>query len=53
MVERIKGYTYKINNISPATYSRVPKLVLYQCLDIELLPYGRIGKTSNLNVHEF
>ena len=27
--------------------------VLYQCLDIVLLPYGRIEKISNLNIHEF
>ena len=50
---KIKGCTYKITNISPATYSIVPKLVLYQYLDIQLLPYGRIGKISNLNIHEF
>ena len=44
---KIKGCTYKITNISPATYSRVPKLVLYQYLDIEPLPNGRIGKITD------
>ena len=52
-VVKTKGYTYKITNISAADYSRVPKLVLYQCLDIVLLPLDRIGKIPNLNIHEF
>ena len=40
-------------NISLANDSRVPNLALYQCLDTVLLPYGRIGKISNLNIHDF
>ena len=50
---KIQGCTCKNTNIPYASCSRVPTLVLYQCLDIELLPYGRIGKISNLNIHEF
>ena len=51
MVEKLRGVPTKLP-ISPATYSRVSKLVLYQYLDIELLPYGRIGEISNLNIHD-
>ena len=34
----------KNTNYSAANYPRVPKLTLYQCLDIVLKPNGRIGK---------
>ena len=53
IVEKIKRCTYKISNISAADYPRVPNLALYQCLDIVIIPYGGIGKISNLNIHYF
>ena len=50
---KIKGYTYKITNISPAMCSTVSNLVPNQCLVTVLLPYGQLGKNFNLNIHEF
>ena len=43
IVEKLIGAcNYKITNISAADYPSVLHLVSKQCLDIVILPYGRI-----------
>ena len=51
--KKIKGSTYAINIITAVNYPRVQNLVPNQYLDIVFLPYGRILKSFNLNIHEF